>query len=60
MSRCNEYRMNIWFMRRKSAVDFRPIRFSLEGGTNLLIIRARADPQCAAAARVTKMVLIKE
>lgn len=37
-----------------------PIRSLQEGGPNLLIILSGVDSQCAGAARVTKMVLIKE
>ena len=37
-----------------------PITFVLEGGTNLLIILSDDERQRACAARVTKMVLIKE
>lgn len=39
---------------------FQLIRFTQGGGTNLLIILCGVDFQCAAATRVTKMVLIKE
>lgn len=45
---------------KKNGVNPEPIKFLREGGTNLLIILSGLERRCAAAARVTKMVLIKE